>query len=72
MYQRKVSHREITYPSQSYHLNGMRRATRPPDKAKLRKKFSKHVCYRAEELPKKVNLRSEMTQVEHQSELSSW
>lgn len=53
-------------------LNGVQPSTRLPQKAKLQQDFTAHMCFSAPQLPRKVDLRSEMTQVENQSSVGSW
>jgi hypothetical protein len=53
-------------------LNGIIRSTRLPQKSSLQKHFSNHIRLGAQQLPPKVNLRSEMTPIEDQSSIGSW
>ncbi len=53
-------------------LNGIQPSTRLPHKDKLRQFFSDIIQLNSDELPPKVDLRSEMTSVEDQSRIGSW
>jgi hypothetical protein len=53
-------------------LNGIRESSTLPDKQELRQSFSDHVLYSSDQLPPKVDLRSNMTPVEDQSKIGSW
>ncbi|CAF1035104.1 unnamed protein product [Rotaria magnacalcarata] len=57
--------------NKKFRLDGIRRSQRLPEKAQLRQTFAAHVLYGASQLPPKVDLRSEMTAVEDQSQLAS-
>ena len=52
--------------------NGLILSARLPNKAQLRQRFQNHVRYRPGELPRKVDLRKDMTPVENQEEINSW
>ena len=58
--------------SKKFRLNGLIPSSRLPHKLQLRQNFQEHVIYRAEQLPPKVDLRSDMTPVENQSTIGSW
>lgn len=53
-------------------LDGILPTTELPEKYSLRQAFRDHMLYTMEELPRKVDLRSDMTPVEDQSDLGSW
>ncbi|CAF1225716.1 unnamed protein product [Rotaria sp. Silwood1] len=52
-------------------LNGMRPSQRMPHKATLQKQFSNYIQLSASELPRKANLRHDMTAIEDQSDIGS-
>jgi hypothetical protein len=58
--------------SKKYRLNGLVPSSRLPNKRHLCKTFADHIVLRAEQLPPKVDLRSDMTPVENQSTIGSW
>jgi hypothetical protein len=58
--------------SKKFRLNGLIPSSRLPHKRHLCKTFRDHIIYRAEQLPPKVDLRSDMTPVEDQSQIGSW
>ena len=58
--------------NQKFRLNGILPSNRLPQKHRLRQSFGQHVLYSADQLPPKVDLRSEMTTVEDQSQIGSW
>jgi hypothetical protein len=58
--------------SKKFRLNGLVPSSRLPNKRQLCQTFRDHVLYRAEQLPPKVDLRSDMTPVEDQSRIGSW
>jgi len=45
---------------------------RKPHKAKLQKRFSDHMKFTAQQLPRKVDLRYAMTPIEDQADIGSW
>ncbi|CAF4128732.1 unnamed protein product [Rotaria magnacalcarata] len=47
-------------------------STRMPNNAQLQQNFSDHMKLDQSQLPRKINLRSEMTPVEDQSAIGSW
>jgi hypothetical protein len=53
-------------------LNCMVPSKRKPHKAKLQKRFSDHMKFSAQQLPRKVDLRYAMTPIEDQSDIGSW
>jgi len=53
-------------------LNGLVPSKRLPQKAKLQQHFSNHMLFSDPQLPRKVDLRFEMTPVEDQSSIGSW
>ena len=53
-------------------LNGIIQSDGLPSKPQLRGSFADHVIYNGNELPPKVDLRSNMTPVEDQSKIGSW
>ena len=55
-----------------YRLNGVLPATRLPHKQNLCQSFCQYMVYSREQLPPKVDLRSDMTPVEDQSRIGSW
>ena len=55
-----------------FRLNGLVPSNVLPRKINLRQKFRDHMIYRADQLPPKVDLRSDMTPVEDQSTIGSW
>ena len=58
--------------SQKFRVDGLIRSTALPQKQRLCQAFRDHTIYSAEQLPPKVDLRSDMTPVEDQSQLGSW
>jgi hypothetical protein len=58
--------------SKKFRLNGLIPSLRLPNKRQLCQNFRQHMLYRAEQLPPKVDLRSDMTPVEDQSRIGSW
>ena len=54
---------------QKYRLNGLVPSRRLPNKRELCQSFHHHILYSPEQLPSKVDLRSDMTPVENQSKL---
>jgi hypothetical protein len=61
----KINHRK-------FRLNGLVPSRRLPRKRELCQSFRHHVLYSPEQLPPKVDLRSDMTPVEDQSRIGSW
>ncbi|CAF1433007.1 unnamed protein product [Rotaria sp. Silwood1] len=57
--------------NKKFRLNGILRSTRLPDKHKLCQKFRQDMVLRTDQLPPNVDLRSDMTPVEDQSQLGS-
>ena len=55
-----------------YRIDGLIPSTRLPNKRRLCQNFHNHVRYTAQQLPPKVDLRSDMTPVEDQSAIGSW
>ncbi|CAF1251796.1 unnamed protein product [Adineta steineri] len=53
--------------NKQYRLNGIKPSLRLPNKEQLRKYFSNHIRLKSDQLPPKVDFRSEMTHVEDQS-----
>lgn len=53
-------------------LNGIKPSTRLPWKEKLCQYFADHIQLASDQLPPKVDLRSELTPVEDQSKIGSW
>ena len=53
-------------------LDGIMPSTRMPYKEKLCQLFSDYIRLSSDQLPPKVDLRSEMTTVEDQSKVGSW
>lgn len=53
-------------------LNGIKQSDDLPRKAQLCQSFSDHMMYSNDQLPPKVDLRSNMTPVEDQSRIGSW
>lgn len=53
-------------------LNGIVHSSSRPEKAELRQTFSSHVLYSSDQLPPKVDLRPNLTEVEDQSTIGSW
>ncbi|CAF0943667.1 unnamed protein product [Adineta steineri] len=60
-----------TNTSQRFRVNGLIPSSRLPNKRQLCQSFHNHVIYRADQLPPKVDLRSDMTPVEDQSQIGS-
>jgi hypothetical protein len=58
--------------SRKFYLNGILPSTRLPNKQKLCQAFRDNVLYSPNQLPHKVDLRSDMTPVEDQSNVGSW
>ena len=58
--------------SRKYRLNGVIPSSHLPTKSELCQSFRDHMIYQAEQLPPKVDLRSDMTPVEDQSLVASW
>lgn len=58
--------------SKRFRLNGIVPSVRLPRKQQLCQAFRDHMLYRLEQLPPKVDLRSDMTPVEDQSRIGSW
>jgi len=56
----------------SYCINGLKESKGKSTHKSLRKKFTRHIAYRLDELPPKVDMRPWMTPVEDQSDLNSW
>ncbi|CAF3089853.1 unnamed protein product [Rotaria sp. Silwood2] len=54
-----------------FRLNGIRQSTRLPHKHRLRQAFQNYVIYSADQLPAKVDLRSDMMPIEDQSQIGS-
>ncbi|CAF3547482.1 unnamed protein product [Rotaria socialis] len=54
-----------------YRINSLRRSDRLPSKDNLRQLFHDHMIYSADQLPSSVDLRSDMTPVEDQSQIGS-
>ncbi len=55
-----------------YRLNGIIPSSRMPYKENLRQSFADHILLSSDELPPKVDFRSDMTPVEDQSTIGSW
>jgi hypothetical protein len=55
-----------------FRLNGLLPSSCLPRKQHLCQAFRNRIIYRAEQLPPKVDLRSDMTPVEDQSRIGSW
>jgi hypothetical protein len=55
-----------------FRLNGIIPSKRLPHKQRLCQAFCEHVLYTPDQLPPKVDLRSDMTPVEDQSRIGSW
>lgn len=55
-----------------FRLNGLVPSQKLPQKRQLCQSFRNHVIYRADQLPPKVDLRTDMTPVEDQSRIGSW
>ncbi len=53
-------------------IGGFKKSTHKSTHKSLRQKFKKHIIYRPDDLPPKVDLRPWMTPVEDQSDLNSW
>lgn len=53
-------------------LNGIKPSSRMPWKDQLRHYFADHIQLYFDEIPRKVDLRSDMTPVEDQSRIGSW
>lgn len=58
--------------SRYYRLNGILKSDLLPKKPELCQSFANHVIYKHNELPPKVDLRTNMTPVEDQSRVGSW
>ncbi|CAF3395317.1 unnamed protein product [Rotaria socialis] len=54
-----------------FRLNGVVPSSRLPNKRQLCQTFRDHILYRAEQLPPKIDLRTDMTAVEDQSQIGS-
>jgi hypothetical protein len=55
-----------------YCIDGLKTSKQKSTHKSLRKKFTRHVLYRPDNLPPKVDMRPWMTPVENQSDLNSW
>ena len=55
-----------------FRVDGVIPSTELPGKPKLQQQFASHMLFGAGQLPPKVDLRPEMTAVEHQSSVGSW
>ncbi len=60
------------FKQKKFRVDGLIDSPRLPNKPQLRQRFDGHVLYRPEQLPRKVDLRSDMTPVEYQEEIGSW
>jgi hypothetical protein len=58
--------------SKKFRLNGLVPSSRLPKKRQLCQSFRDHILYSPQQLPPKVDLRSDMTPVENQSQIGSW
>ena len=58
--------------SKKFRLNGILPPDHRPNKQKLCQVFRDHLLYSSAQLPHKVDLRSEMTPIEDQSQIGSW
>ncbi|CAF4159804.1 unnamed protein product [Rotaria magnacalcarata] len=63
-----ISHRKTEIKRR---IDGMLASTRMPNNAQLQQNFSDHMKLDQSQLPRKINLRSEMTPVEDQSAIGS-
>lgn len=57
---------------QKFRIDGIIPSNRRPKKQMLCQSFRDHVVYSPQQLPHKVDLRSDMTPVEDQSAVGSW
>ena len=60
------------FESRICRLNGIVHSSARPEKAELRQKFASHALYSDDQLPPKVDLRPNLTEVEDQSTIGSW